>query len=139
MKDAADQLLETTVEAWATSNAVDVTILPATRDGPQAIHVQPRNSGSVSLRLWTSDDGKHVACSIGSGSWWDRAVPLKRESILELLSVVAAGAAWEELRRVGTHIVGRRGCIDLPSGRLTYGQLFTVPGLKWQSERHDPY
>ena len=66
-------------------------------------------------------------------------MPLKRESILELLSAVAAGAAWEELRRVGTYIVGRRGYIDLPSGRLTYGQLLTVPGLKWQSERHDPH
>ena len=139
MKDASDELLEASVRDWAATQAVTIRVMPETRGGSQAIQVTPSKVGAVAVCLWVSDDGEHVACSIGGGSWWDQAVPLEKEHILKLLSTVAAGDAWEELRRFGSWVVSRRGFIDLPGNRLTYGHLFSLPGLTWKAEPHEPY
>jgi|SRR5215470_5826759 len=139
MKDPRDELLENIVRDWAKSQPVEVSVALATKGGSRLVRIEPKNVQAVSVSLWVADDGAHAACSIGGGSWWDRAVSLERDSIVELLSAVADGKAWEEVRRLGVHIVGRRGYIELPSRRLTYGQFFGVPGIEWQEESHQPY
>src|SRR5262249_7897267 len=86
MKGASDSMLESIVKEWAASRPVQVLVLSETKGGPQSLLVTPRKGGAVSMKLWVADDGKHVACPIGGGSWWDQAVPLERPSVLELLS-----------------------------------------------------
>jgi hypothetical protein len=138
--DAGDQLLDQIVREWAASQRASVSALPGSAGGPPGIAVKPANPASAPMRLWVADDGKHVALSIGGGSWWERAALLDKQSIVELLSAVATGHAKEEIRKIGGHIVGRRGQVQLPAGKvLQYGQLFGIPGLKWHQVAYEPY
>ncbi|MDP3859862.1 MAG: hypothetical protein Q8Q73_19040 [Stagnimonas sp.] len=137
--DVSDQLLEQVVREWAASQRVTVSVVGATTGGPQRVDLRPTNPASIPMRLWVADDGQHAAISIGVGSWWDRAVPLDKQSITELLSAVAAGRAGEDIRKIGRHVLGRRGYIQLPSGRLEDGHLLGIPGLRWQQVPYEPY
>jgi hypothetical protein len=139
MKDSLDQLLEDTVREWASTKPVSIGVIPEGRGGPQAVEVTPQNSRALSVRLWVADDAQHVACGIGAASWWNRAVPLERDAILQLLAAVAGGAAWEEVQHLGKHIVGRRGCIQLPSKRLSFRSLIVIPGIRWRRAPHEAY
>ena len=139
MKDAHDQLLEDTVREWSSNKRVRIAVIPEGRGGPQVVEVLPHNVRSVSLRLWVADDAQNVACSIGGGSWWDPAVALECEAIVQLLEAVKRGAAWEEVQSVGKHVLGRRGCIRLHSKRLSYGWPIGFPGIKWRQEPHEAY
>jgi hypothetical protein len=144
--DDLDQTLENIVREWVASDAqgrADIVVKPATRGGPAAFEVQPRNPAALRITVWVADDGAHMAFSIGGGSWWPDCVPLERESVREVLSAVAAARAGEAVRRLGSRIVARRGYVELgPERRLTYGQLnpfSLVPGLKWQPVVYQPY
>jgi hypothetical protein len=144
--NSLDQTLENIVRDWLASNATgraDMTVRPATRGGPPAFEVQPRNTAALPITVWVADDGAHVAFSIGGGSWWPDHVALEKESVREVLSAVFAAQAGEEVRRVRGRIVARRGYVELGPGRqLTYREmgLFAVlPGFKWESIVYQAY
>jgi hypothetical protein len=144
--DGLDQRLEDMIREWIVSDArglADVLVKPATIGGPPALEVRPRNAGALTITLWVADDGAHIGFGIGGGSWWADHVPLKEESVRELLSAVAAARAGEEVRRLGRRIVARRGYVELASKRrLTYREISVfalLPGLRWEPLIYEPY
>lgn len=137
--ETSDDLLEKIVRDWVAGQSARIEIKVESRQG-RAILVTPANPRAISFSLWISDDNRYVACSIGMGSWWDRAVSLERVAVTELLDSLAAASVVEEVRRLFGHVIQLRGCIHLSSGEcLTYRQLFGIPGVRWQTVSYEPF
>lgn len=135
----SDVLLENIVRSWAIAKDVEISINPETQGGPRTVAVEPLKCGALPVNLWISDDGEHVACSIGKGSWWDQVAPLNSYAIQGLLSAISSGKAWEEVQRVGGYTVSRRGYIEMEERKLTYQYGFFIPWLNWVTESHEQY
>ena len=138
--ESTDSILETIVRKWANSKPARVETTPQKSGSPPVFVVVPNNPAAISVRLWVSDSGTHVALSFGLGSWWDEAVPLDEKSVNSLLDALSSASAGEEIRSLFGRTIGHRGFVHLQSGvRLESIQSLGLPWLKWHAVVYEAY
>ena len=131
---ATDQTLHEIVCDWAASINASVSVSEATSGGPPAIVVRPANVYAAPITLWVADDDASVSFAVGSGLWFDAAVPLEASAIRALLGAVAAGDVNEYVRKLFGRVVARRGSVGVDGRRrLTHGEInpfSIIPGIQ---------
>jgi hypothetical protein len=139
--DSRQQLIEM-VAAWAHSLAGRTLeiIVPNPPIPDYDVRVMPSNPRAAEIRLRVDTPDRFVV-QLGRNSWWDD-LPLRNESLWEILSAVKSGAFTEHIRSIGGRVAASRGELVVAGQRWTdsgNGWLMALPVGREQVTKYEAY
>jgi hypothetical protein len=139
--DSRQQLIDM-VAAWAhffAGRTLEI-IVPNPPIPDYDVTIMPSNPRAGAMRLRVDTPGRFVL-QLGRNSWWDD-LPLRNESLREILSAVKAGAFTEHIRLISGRVIASRGELVVAGQRWTdsgNGWLMALPIGREQVTKYEAY